>query len=75
VKVKAKDDPDGDGDFSDGIESDWLDPPSVSMPKNKAINIPFLQFLQNLLQNHPNIFPALQRLLALPIFNKILSLH
>jgi hypothetical protein len=41
VKVKAKDDPNGDGDLSDGTESVWSDPLSVTMPKNKAINTPY----------------------------------
>ena len=36
IKVKAKDDPDGDGDLSDGIESVWSDPLQISMPKNKV---------------------------------------
>ena len=35
VKVKAKDDPNGDGDLSDGLESVWSDPLEISMPKNK----------------------------------------
>jgi len=39
----------------------------VSMPKNKAINTPFLQFLENLLQSHPHLFPILQQLLRLGI--------
>jgi len=41
-----------------GLESIWSDPLPVSMPKNKVISRPFLQFLQD----HPNIFPILQRL-------------
>ena len=36
VKVKAKDDPNGDGDLSDGLESVWSDPLPVSMPKLKS---------------------------------------
>ncbi len=44
VKVKAKDDPNNDGDLSDGIESVWSDSLPVSMPKTKT-NI----FYQNLL--------------------------
>ncbi len=42
-----------------GLESVWSDPLPVSMPRNKLINRPFLQFLQD----HPNMFPILQRLL------------
>ncbi len=34
VKVKAIDDPNGDGNLSDGIESVWSDPLPVSMPKS-----------------------------------------
>ena len=43
-----------------GEESDWgyLE---VTMPKNKAINIPFLQFLGN----HPYMFPILRYLMEL----------
>jgi parallel beta-helix repeat protein len=43
-----------------GAESDWATQ-SVTMPKNRSINIPFFTFLKN----HPNLFPILQRLLGL----------
>ena len=33
VRVKAKDDPNGDGDPSDGLESDWSDPLTVNVQK------------------------------------------
>jgi len=36
VKVKAKDDPNNDGDLSDGMESVWSDSCPVSMPKMKS---------------------------------------
>ena len=36
VKVKAKDDPNGDGDLSDGLESVWSDSLPVTMPKLKS---------------------------------------
>ena len=42
-----------------GRESEWSDPLSVTMPKNRAINRPFLNFLEN----YPNLFPILQKLL------------
>ena len=45
-----------------GELSEWSDPLSVSMPKNKPyINTPFLQFLEN----HPHMFPLLRQLLGL----------
>ena len=49
-----------------GAESDWFDPLSVSMPKNKQYTNPlFLQFLQNFLENHPILYQLLQRFLKL----------
>ena len=55
VKVIARDVPDLD-------ESDWSEPLSVSMPKNKPyINTPFLNFLQN----HPILFQLLHHFLKL----------
>ena len=52
IRVKAKDVYD--------CESDWSDPLSVSMPKNKPyINTPFLNFLQE----HPLIYQLIQRFL------------
>jgi len=45
-----------------GAMSDWSDPLSVSMPKNKPyVNTPFLRFLEN----HPHLFPLLRQLLRL----------
>ncbi|MHA1171543.1 MAG: hypothetical protein ACTSQ3_05650 [Candidatus Heimdallarchaeota archaeon] len=52
VKAKAKDVYDA--------ESDWATL-EVSMPKNKPINTPFLNFLEN----HPYLFPLLRQLLGL----------
>ena len=53
VKVKAK-------NFY-GLESDWSDPLSVSMPKNKPyIFLPFFKFLES----HPYLFPLLRQLLG-----------
>jgi hypothetical protein len=51
VKVKAKD--------IYGGESFWSEPLSVNMPKNKVINRPILNFLQQ----YPNLFPILRQLL------------
>jgi hypothetical protein len=53
IRVKAKD--------IYGHESDWSDLLSVSMPKTKIINSPFLNFLEN----HPHMFPILIHLLGL----------
>jgi hypothetical protein len=53
IKVMAKDE--------HGGESDWSEPLSFSTPKNKAINTPFLRFLEN----HPHLFPLLRQLLRL----------
>jgi hypothetical protein len=50
IRVKAKDVHD--------FESEWSDSLIVTMPKNKAIQRPIL----NWFQNHPNLFPILQRL-------------
>ena len=51
IKVKAKD------DFS--LEGDWSDPLVVTIPRDKAINRPIL----NWLQSHPNLFPLLQKII------------
>ena len=61
VKVKARDIPRFE-------ESDWSYPLSVNIPKSRVINIPFLQLLQNFLQNHPLIYQLLQHLLNLQTF-------
>jgi hypothetical protein len=55
IKVKAKD--------TNGYESDWSDPLVVTMPRDKVVNRPFLNLLQNLLSGYPNLFPLLQKLL------------
>ena len=54
IKVKAED--------INGAQSEWSDPLSVTMPKNKPyIKTPFI----NCLENHPLIYQLLQRLLKL----------
>jgi len=53
VRVKARD--------KYGAESPWSDSLSVSMPKIKSVNTPFLTFLEN----HPNLFPLLRQILGL----------
>lgn len=53
IKVKAKDDPNGDGDLSDGSESVWSDPLPVSMPKSKSLfndNQRFFTLYQSILE-------------------------
>lgn len=50
IKAKAKD--------IYGTESDW-GTQTVTMPRNRAVSSPFLNFLQT----HPNMFPLLQRLI------------
>jgi hypothetical protein len=52
IKAKAKDTYDA--------ESDWSTL-EVSMPKNKVINTPFLNFLEN----HPHMFPLLRQVFGL----------
>jgi len=59
IKVKAKDVYDA--------ESEWSDPLSISMPKNKAIN-PFLLFLERLIER----FPMLEQILQ-PIYNNLVG--
>jgi hypothetical protein len=51
VKVKAKD--------VYGCTSDWSDPLIVTMPRDKNVNRPILNFFQSL----PNLFPLLQKLI------------
>jgi hypothetical protein len=54
IMVKVKD--------QHGIESDWSDPLSISMPKSKLyMKIPFLNFLEN----HLPLFPLLRQLLKI----------
>ena len=36
---------------------------TITMPRSRAISSPFLNFLQNFLENHLNLFPMLQTLL------------
>ena len=59
IRVRAKD--------SEGLQSSWSDPLSITMPKNKAKNLPFLGFMEN----HPRMFPILRHSLELFLF----SLH
>jgi len=55
IRVKAKDIFDAESEWSDSL---W-----VTMPKNKAISSPFIQFLEN----HPRLFPILRQILRFGI--------
>jgi hypothetical protein len=56
VKAKAKDIYDA--------ESDWTElTVIITKTKNKAINEPLLQLLQNFLENHPNLYTILQKII------------
>ena len=47
-----------------GTISEWSDPLQIEIERKKQrITIPFLQFLQNFLENHPHLFPILRLLL------------
>jgi len=64
VRVKAKDDPNNDGDLSDGDESDWSDPYPINMPKNNH-NVQIL--LSKIFQKLTDYFPLIKNL----FYNKI----
>jgi len=55
IRVKAIDDPNDDGDLTDGNETDWSDPLLISMPNTKEKNrLPVLIiFLKKLIQQYP----------------------
>jgi uncharacterized protein YceK len=54
IKAKAVD--------INGAESKWVTL-KITMPCTILVNTPFIQFLQNIIQNHPNLFPILQKIL------------
>lgn len=58
IKAQAKDDPNGDGDLSDGIESEWSNSTKVSMPKIKNKNILIENILKKISKRYSifNIF-------------------
>ena len=58
VKVKAR-------DVSEFAESEWSDPLSVTMPRNRLMQTPFFQYLQNVFEDHPLIYQLFQRILRL----------
>jgi hypothetical protein len=51
-----------------GAGSAWSNPLIVTIPRNKAINSPFFNFLQN----HPNMFPIIRQILNHKLRMKIL---
>ncbi|MCJ7570588.1 MAG: hypothetical protein MUO82_01750, partial [Candidatus Thermoplasmatota archaeon] len=54
ITVKAKDDPNGDGDLSDGDESSWSEPLAISLPKNKqTTDLLLIPFFQKLISRFP----------------------
>jgi len=53
ITVKAKDDPNGDGDLSDGKESIWSEPLPATMPKSKISKLHFVNLLIRLKQQFP----------------------
>lgn len=56
IRVKVKDDPNADGDLSDGDESDWSDPYPISMPKtNHQSLVLFNTLFQQLINRFPFI--------------------
>jgi hypothetical protein len=58
IKVKAKD--------SNGAESNWSDPLTITMPKNSAL-IPYfalIQMLKQFFERFPHVFPILRHLLG-----------
>ncbi len=70
ITVKAKDDPNGDGDLSDGEESLWSDPLAVSMPKNR-LQASFL--LDSFFENLMSRFYLLKHMLCDNYHNNIVS--
>ena len=63
VKVKTIDDPNSDGNLSDGIESEWSNPLAISMPKtNEIMNSYIQQVIERIIQK----FPFLKNILIKP---------
>jgi hypothetical protein len=60
VKVKAIDDPNGDGDISDGLESVWSEPLIINMPCASATSLD--SFFQWFCERFPMVFSLFQKL-------------
>ena len=65
IKVKAKNDPNCDGDLSDGCESSWSRYLQVIVPKEKSAYI--LLSLINILKKYPTVFHILRYIFDLYI--------
>ena len=60
VRVKTKDDPNGDGNISDGLESPWSDTVMISMPKSSSIDKKILfSLLRPIFERYPLLFDIL----------------
>jgi len=56
IRVKSIDDPNNDGDVSDGKESGWSDTLQVSMPKNKLKDLLFfISYIEKFLFRFPHL--------------------
>lgn len=53
IKAQAKDDPNGDGDLSDGEESEWSESSAVSIPRPRGYNSILLKLLQKIIFKFP----------------------
>ncbi len=60
IEAQAKDDPNGDGDLSDGQESEWSEPLTVEMPR-KRYRFPMIEYH---LKKIINIFPTFNHLIG-----------
>ncbi|MBN1861564.1 MAG: DUF3047 domain-containing protein [Candidatus Thermoplasmatota archaeon] len=62
IRVKAIDDPNGDGELSDGIESLWSDSLPITMPLTSA-SVPY-PFFRYIFERFPHAFPMLRQLMG-----------
>jgi len=53
VQAQVKDDPNGDGDLSDGIESAWSDTLAVALPRAKVQNTVIFDLLEKIVNKFP----------------------
>jgi hypothetical protein len=69
IKVKSIDDPNGDGDLIDGIESEWSNSFAISMPKSIEIK---KIFIERLIENIIGRFQFLENILIKPETTEII---